>query len=49
MGGTGISPLRVAANSVDPGGVSVDGEVGMNHVLKVTANNAAIDSYANHS
>jgi hypothetical protein len=33
----------------DPGGVSVDGEVGMNHVLKVTANNAAIDSYANHS
>ena len=33
----------------DPGGVSIDGEIGMNHVLKVTANNAAIDSYANHA
>jgi hypothetical protein len=29
---------------LDPGGVSVNGEIGMNHVLKVTANNAAIDS-----
>jgi len=28
----------------DPGGVSVNGEIGMNHVLKVTANDAAIDS-----
>jgi len=29
----------------DPGGVSMDGEIGMNHVLAVTANDALIDSY----
>ena len=31
---------------LDPGGVSVDGEIGMNHVLAITANKAAIDSVA---
>jgi hypothetical protein len=33
----------------DPGGVTVDGEIGFNHVLDVTANDAAIDSYSTGS
>lgn len=32
---------------LDPGGVTVDGEIGFNHVLKVTANEDAITSPAN--
>ncbi len=31
---------------LDPGGVTVDGEIGFNHVVKVTANDAAITSPA---
>jgi hypothetical protein len=34
---------------LDPGGISVDGEIGFNHVLAVTGNNANIDSATNGS